>query len=139
MIDGLVGVHSGLGAHGVNAALKSVKVVEEGWEVSRTEVEHPLVPRHPDTGRPFLYVNPNVVRIKGMTEAESRPILDMLMRAATHIEVTCRLVWQPGSLAVWDNRCLLHHAIGDYDAFRRVMIRTTIGGGPLPAGQQTAA
>ncbi len=139
MIEGLVGVHSGFGAYGVNAALKSVKVLDEGWEVSRTEVEHPLVPRHPGTSRPFLYVNPNVVRIKGMTETESRPILEMLMRAATHMEVTCRLVWQPGSLAVWDNRCLLHHAIGDYDQFRRVMIRTTIAGGALPSRQSTAA
>lgn len=131
MIDGLVGVHSGYGAHGTNALLKSVKVVDEGWEVSRAEVEHPLVPRHPDTGRKFLYVNPNVVRIKGMTEAESRPLLDMLFQACTRMDATCRLVWRSGSIAVWDNRCLLHHAIGDYPQYRRVMVRTTIAGDRL--------
>lgn len=131
MLEDGVGIHSGYGAYGVNAALKSIKVVEEGWEVSRAEVEHPLVPQHPDTGRRFLFVNPNVVRIKGMTEAESRPLLDMLLAAATKLDTTCRLVWRAGSLAVWDNRCLLHHAIGDYPNFRRVMVRTTIAGTPL--------
>ena len=132
MLDGQIGIHSGYGAYGVNAALKVVKVVDEGWEVSQTEVEHPLVPRHPDTGRPFLFVNPNVVRIKGMTEAESRPILDMLKEMATRMDLTCRLSWRAGSLTVWDNRCLLHHAIGDYSEFRRVVVRTTIAGERLP-------
>lgn len=133
MLDGQVGIHSGYGAYGVNAALKCIKVVDEGWEVSNTEVEHPLVPRHPETGRPFLFVNPNVVRIKGMTEAESRPILAYLMTAATRADLTCRLSWRAGSLTVWDNRCLLHHAIGDYPQFRRVVVRTTIAGDRLPA------
>ncbi len=131
MIDGLIGIHSGYGAYGTNAMLKSVKVVDEGWEVSRAEVEHPLVPRHPETGRPFLFVNPNVIRIKGMTEAESRPLLDMLFHACTRMDTTCRLVWRSGSIAVWDNRCLLHHAIGDYPQYRRVMVRTTIAGDRL--------
>lgn len=139
MLDGLVGIHSGYGAHGVNAALKSVKVVDEGWEVSRTEVRHPLVPRHPQTGRPFLFVNPNVVGIEGMSEAESRPILAMLMQMATRMDVTCRLVWRAGSLAVWDNLCLLHHAIGDYAQFRRVMVRTTIAGTRLDSITRSAA
>ena len=133
MLDGRTGWHSGYGAYGVNAALKSIKVVDEGWEVSQTEVEHPLVPRHPDTGRPFLFVNPNVVRIGDMTEKESRPILDYLMQIATSPTITCRVTWKPGTLTIWDNRCLLHHAIGDYHEFRRVVVRTTIAGDRLPA------
>ena len=134
MLDGQTGIHSGYGAYGVNAALKSIKVVDEGWEVSNTEVEHPLVPRHPETGRPFLFVNPNVVRLKGMTEAESRPLLGYLMSACTRADLTCRLSWRAGSLTVWDNRCLLHHAIGDYPQFRRIVVRTTIAGDRLPMG-----
>ena len=131
MLDGQVGIHSGYGAYGINASLKSIKVVDEGWEVSNTEVEHPLVPRHPDTGKPFLFVNPNVVRIKGMSESESRPLLAYLMTACTRADLTCRLSWKAGSLTVWDNRCLLHHAIGDYPQFRRVVVRTTIAGDRL--------
>ncbi len=128
MLDGRTAFHSGYGTYGTNAALKSIKVVDEGWEVSKTEVEHPLVPRHPDTGRPILFVNPNVVRIGGMTEKESRPILDYLLQVATSPTITGRVTWQKGTLTVWDNRCLLHHAIGDYDEFRRVVVRTTIAG-----------
>lgn len=132
MLDGRIAIHSGYGTYGVNAALKCVKVVDEGWEVSQTEVEHPLVPAHPDTGRRFLFINPNVVSIKGMTEAESRPILGYLMQAATRMSITCRVTWRPGTLTVWDNRCLMHHAIGDYPDFRRVVVRTTIAGERLP-------
>lgn len=132
MLDGQIGIHSGYSTYGINAALKVVKVVEEGWEVSQTEVEHPLVPRHPDTGRPFLFINPNVVRIKGMTGAESQPILDYLMKVATSPTITCRVVWRKGTLTLWDNRCLLHHAIGDYPDFGRITVRTTIAGDRLP-------
>lgn len=139
MLDGLRGVHSGYGAYGVNAALKAIKVVDEGWEVSQTEVEHPLVPRHPETGRPFLFVNPNVVGIAGLTEPESRPILQMLLAAATRADLTCRVQWRAGTLTVWDNRCLLHHAIGDYPEFRRVMVRTTIAGDRLDGAGRIAA
>jgi alpha-ketoglutarate-dependent taurine dioxygenase len=136
MLGGQVAIHSGYGTYNTNAALKSIKVVEEGWEVSQTEVEHPLVPRHPDTDRPFLFINPNVVRIKGMTDAESRPILDYLMKAATRPDLTCRVTWKAGSITVWDNRCLMHHAIGDYRQFRRIVYRTTIAGDKLPAGAE---
>jgi taurine dioxygenase len=133
MLREKVGIHSGYGAYRTNAALNSIKVVDEGWEVSQVAVEHPLVPAHPDTGRKFLFVNPNVVCIKGMTEAESRPILDYLMQVSTRPDLTCRLSWQAGSLTVWDNRCLLHHAIGDYPEFRRIVYRTTIAGDRLAA------
>jgi alpha-ketoglutarate-dependent taurine dioxygenase len=128
MIDGLVAVHSGRNTYQVNAALNSVKVVDEGWEVSLTEVEHPLVQRHPDTGRPYLYVGKSIVQFKGMTPEESRPIVDYLMSHAVRPEFTCRLSWRAGTLAAWDNRCLLHHAIGDYPQFRRIVYRTTIAG-----------
>ncbi len=139
MVEGLVSIHSGYTTYGVNAAVRAIKVVDEGWEVSQTEVEHPLVPYHPETGRRFLFINPNVVRFKGMTETESRPIIEMLLKEATRMDTTCRLVWRAGSLAVWDNRCLLHHAIGDYPNFRRVMVRTTIAGDRLPAEARNAA
>jgi taurine dioxygenase len=131
MLVGKVGVHSGYATYDVNAALKSVRVVDEGWEVSRTEVTHPLVPRHPDSGRPFLFVNPNVVRIDGMTPAESKPILEFLLTVATRVDLTCRVTWRAGTLTMWDNRCTMHHAIGDYPQFRRIVYRTTIAGDRL--------
>lgn len=90
---------------------------------------HPLVRTHPFTGLPSLYVDEvYAVGIEGMTEAESRPLLDFLTRHITQAGFTCRLRWEPGMIAMWDNRAALHLAPNDYDGFRREMYRTTMAG-----------
>lgn len=90
---------------------------------------HPAVRTHPETGRKSLFVNPaHTVRFDGMTAEESTPLLDTLFRHQVKPEFTCRFAWQPGSLALWDNRCTLHLPINDYHGFRRVMHRITLAG-----------
>ena len=91
--------------------------------------EHPVVRTHPETGRKALYVNvAHTVRFAGMTEAESAPLLGYLFEHQVRPEFTCRFVWQPGSIALWDNRCTQHNPINDYHGFRRVMHRITLEG-----------
>ena len=93
------------------------------------EVSQPVVRVHPITGRKALFVNPVYTqRFTGMTVDESRPLLEFLYAHATKAEFTCRLQWRPGTLAIWDNRCLLHLAINDYDGSRRLLHRTTVAG-----------
>ncbi len=94
---------------------------------------HPLARIHPETGRAALYLSDarSTRRFEGMTEAESRPLLDWLLAHATRPEFTCRLRWEPGTLGIWDNRCLLHRAVNDYFGQRRVMHRITVKGGPV--------
>ena len=87
---------------------------------------HPIVRTHPDTRRKVLYMSSHLVRFEGFTDAESAPLLSFLTAHALRPEFTCRFRWQPGSLAVWDNRCTQHYAIDDYAGFRRRMHRINI-------------
>jgi taurine dioxygenase len=91
--------------------------------------EHPVVCTHPETGRKALYVNVgHTVRFKDMTEEESAPILNYLFQHQTRPEFTCRFNWRAGSIAFWDNRCVLHNPVNDYHGYRRIMHRVTLAG-----------
>jgi len=97
-----------------------------------TERAHPAVIQHPLTGRAAAFLNPlYVTRLDGLTEAESRPILDQIQRHATRPEFSCRFRWSAGALAIWDNLFTQHYAVNDYQGHRRLMFRTTFAG-PAP-------
>ena len=102
---------------------------DEELEQRITGNYHPLVRTHPVTGERSLYVDETYsCGIEGMTDAESAPILEFLVRHITQSAFTCRLRWAPGTFAMWDNRLCLHQGYNDYDGFRREMYRTTVRG-----------
>ncbi len=96
---------------GVDLAFLPVKVVPEPGAPS----VKPAVFTHPDTGRQALYVNARVSRFHGMTETESKPIIALLCAHATQPEFVYRHAWRAHDLVMWDNRCTLHQALGDFD------------------------
>lgn len=90
-------------------------------------VEHPVVRVHPVTGKKILYVNPTFTsHIKGLKRAPSDAILTQLFELARIPEFQARLRWQPGTLAVWDNRSTQHYAVGDFFPQHRKLHRITI-------------
>lgn len=79
-------------------------------------VYHPIVRTHPESGRKAIYINPiRIDAIEGMEEADALDLLNELLTHATQDRFQYRHKWQPGDLVMWDNRCLLHKANGDYD------------------------
>ena len=95
---------------------------------------HPMIVRHPISGRQALYVNPAfTVGIEGWDDRESAPFISMLYEHVVRPEHTYRYQWASGSIAFWDNRATWHYAVNDYHGSRRLMHRITIEGVPLEA------
>lgn len=92
-----------------------------------TDAHHPLLRTHPETGRKALYIGSHTQGLEGMRAEEADPLIDYLRKHSIRPEYLCRWRWEPGSLALWDNRCVQHYAVPDYNE-RRHMHRITIAG-----------
>ena len=127
LIDELHGVHS--------PERKNAAQVSPEWEAENRRlnppVGQPVVRVHPETGRKALYIGEKVKRFDGMTEEESRPLIEYLVRHATRPEFVYRHQWRANDIVIWDNRCTMHVALADFDETeRRHMERTTVMGTP---------
>lgn len=90
--------------------------------------ELPLIRVHPVSGRKWVAVNESYVcYIKGVSRVHSQNILGILFDMIKSPEATCRIEWQEGALAVWDNRVVQHRAIKDYTSdAKRILYRCTM-------------
>jgi len=102
-------------------------------------VAHPVVCRHPETGRPAIFANPLItVRILDVGDAESEDILETLfdhIHAAGTSDEHWEHQWQVGDTLMWDNRGgLMHSGRKDYPLNeRRIMFRCAIGASAIEA------
>ncbi|MEM7018139.1 MAG: TauD/TfdA family dioxygenase [Pseudomonadota bacterium] len=91
---------------------------------------HPVARTHPETGRTTLYVQQGFVRRfadeHDVPEDEAKALLLQMKLQEGRPEYTCRVKWEAGSIAMWDNRAVLHSASGDFWPHRRLMERLTI-------------
>ncbi len=118
---------------GMHAVHSAKHVFGEPAQVLEDPV-HPVIIRHPLSGKPALFINPQfTLRFDGWTEAESRPLMDYLFDTILTADDLCHFHWAPGSIAIWDNRATWHQADNDYHGQRRVMHRITIDGCGLEA------
>ena len=137
-LEGLRGTHSSRHVFGPNAGYlrrgEDVKGRLGNNELATQDSTHPLVIRHPISGRKSIYVNPGFTTgIEGWHESESGPFLKILYDHIVRPEHTYRFEWKPGSVAFWDNRATWHYAVNDYHGARRLMHRITVEGEALAA------
>lgn len=100
---------------------------------------HPAVLTHPVSGRRSLYLNETyTMRLDGLSEAESTPILHQIFQHSTLPEYSCRLRWSAGMVVIWDNYRTQHYAINDYHGHRREMRRTAFRNRPISQWRGTA-
>jgi alpha-ketoglutarate-dependent taurine dioxygenase len=133
LIDGLRAEHR-FGASR-NAARSNEKI---GDLVRNTPIAtiHPVVRVHPETGEKVIYVNPGfTTHIVDVQPRESRHLLDLLFEQVARPEYTVRFKWEPGSIAFWDNRAVLHLAPRDQYQLTepRILHRITLVG-DVPKG-----
>ncbi len=136
-LKGLYAFHGSAHAFGA-AAVAVTEAAETGRyqnaQAATQEARHPIIIKHPLSGKPCLYVNPAfTTRIDGLTKDESEAILTMLYRHAQKPEFQARVRWQAGDVTMWDNRATWHVAINDYYGHRRLMHRATVQGVALTA------
>lgn len=107
---------------------------------SYPEALHPIVLAHPETGRKGLYVNPEfTTSIVGLSDEESTELLEQLYEHILQPRFVYRFQWEPGSIAIWDNRSTWHRAMNDYRGYRRHMRRITLEGVNLGSNSVQAA
>jgi taurine dioxygenase len=95
---------------------------------------HPLVCRHPETGRRGLYLGRRRnAYIAGLTVEESESLLDVLWSFATQESLTWRVEWRVGDVVLWDNSCTMHRRDSFDPASRRILHRTQIKGESRPS------
>lgn len=131
MLDGMVAIHSAereYSTYGHSAQKRTSMAVEQAGD-NVPQYEHPVVRTHPETGRKALFINGAfTIKFKDMTRKESLPLIKFLIGHATREPLTCRFRWETNSVAFWDNRCVQHFALNDYQGHRRRMQRVTING-----------
>jgi taurine dioxygenase len=102
--------------------------------VASPGVYHPLVCRHPETGRQALYLGRRRnAYIATLPVSESEALLDELWTFASRPEIAWAHEWQVGDLVLWDNRCTMHRRDPFDEHTRRTMHRTQIKGGTRPS------
>jgi len=117
----------------VESMTDAQRAFRQAFEKPDFRTEHPVVRVHPETGERTLLLGDFVRSFVGLDSYESTVLLELLHRRITMPENTIRWDWEPGDVAMWDNRATQHRAIDDYDGQYRLMHRVTLMG-DVPVG-----
>jgi taurine dioxygenase len=113
-------------ANGYHRSTGRDEYIEE-LRAKHPPLDVPVIKTHPETGEKYIFVNElHTTYVQGVNRTTGESLLRILFGALENPELHARFVWQPRSLAVWDNRLVQHRAIHDYGDQRRVLYRVTI-------------
>ena len=102
-------------------------------QLSVPKVDHPIARTHPATGRKALFLSERfTVGIVGMDQDEADDLLDELCAHQIKREFVYRHKWSEGELVMWDNRCVIHRAMGGYRYPDVRHLHRTVVQGDLP-------
>lgn len=134
-LEGRMAIHSAVkayapdGQYGARDKGRSMDI-RPSADARKTQL-HPLIRKHPETGREGLFsCFGYIIGIEGMADEESTPLLLQLYQWQSREAFQYRHKWQPNMLVMWDNRSVLHAATGGYAGHDRVLHRTTIAASP---------
>lgn len=134
LAENLWAVHTNAYDYATEADLREVTLAETEQEYRRDfvseyfETEHPVVRVHPETGKRVLLLGQFVKHFVGFGQTESATLYRLFQDRITRLENTVRWNWEPGDLAIWDNRATQHYAVADYDDQYRRLNRVTLAG-----------
>lgn len=129
LIDGLKAEHTGLIAFGRHLDTEEKRAAF--LEQHPVQV-HPVVRVHPETGEKMVYVNSGFTsRILGVSQEDSDVLIRKLFDEFKRPEYQVRFHWEPGSVAIWDNRSTQHYGVADYSGWRHLERVTVVGDRPM--------
>jgi len=109
-----------------NEPIESAEKINQGYNKFGCSI-HPVIKSHPITKKKFIYINPGFTNhIVGLNAADSNNLLNYLFTFMNKPEFQIRFKWSENTIAIWDNRCTMHYAIGDYLPHHCKMHRITI-------------
>ena len=110
----------------INEKIGSAEKLNEGFNRFGNAI-HPIIKTHPISKKKYIYINPGFTNhIIGLNSTDSKNLLTFLFSFMNKPEFQLRFKWTPNTIAMWDNRCTMHYAIGDYMPYQRKMHRVTI-------------
>ena len=132
LVDNLWALHTNrydyVSAEAQASMTDAQRAFRQAFEKREFQTEHPVVRVHPETGERTLVAGDFVRDFVGLDSHESSALFDLLQRRITMPENTIRWNWEPGDVAIWDNRATQHRAVDDYDDQPRLMHRVTLMG-----------
>ena len=132
-IDGKVAIHSAQGGYAPDGLYGDNDADDRSMQILSSDTAydtelHPLIMRHPETGREALYGTLGyIIGLDGMNQEEAFELLMEVHKWQTRPEFIYSHKWRSNMFVMWDNRSLLHKAKGGYDGYDRILHRTTIG------------